>query len=176
MSGKLSVRIKEQFAYRLTTYYFGQNPKDSENLMPHLFQESALFPAPQSVGERPWGTEDLLAVVSQKFSVKQIRVHAGSKGGLQYHRLKDEVAVLISGEMLIRFDLGDGQLRERLIKSGDVVHFPPGLVHQEEAITECVIIEASTPHFNDRVRMEESYSLGTPVGLPTTNIDDIEIR
>ena len=144
--------------------------------MTGLFRESDLFPDAESVGERPWGTEDLLAVVSKKFSVKQIKVHAGNKGGLQLHRLKDEVAVLISGEMLIRFDLGDGQLKERVIKTGDVVHFPPGLVHQEEAITDCVIIEASTPHFNDRVRMEESYSLGPPVGLPTTNIEDIELR
>ena len=144
--------------------------------MASKFNESELFPIPQSVGDRPWGTEDLLAVVSQKFSVKIMTIQAGNKGGLQYHRLKDEVAVLISGEMLIRYDLGDGHLRERTLKSGDVAHFPPGLVHQEEAITEWVIIEASTPHFNDRVRMEESYSLGAPVGLPTTNVEEIELR
>lgn len=144
--------------------------------MTTLYDESELFPIAQPVGERPWGTEDVLAIVSQKFSVKLLRVREGNKGGLQYHRLKDEVAVLISGEMLIRYDLGDGQLRERVIRGGDTVHFPPGLVHQEEAITECVIVEASTPHFNDRVRMEESYSLGTPVGLPTTSIEDIELR
>ena len=144
--------------------------------MSELFVESELFPIRESVGERPWGTEDLLAVVPKKFSVKIMNVRAGNKGGLQYHRLKDEVAVLISGEMVIRFDLGDGLIRERVIRTGDVAHFPPGLVHQEEAITDCVIIEASTPHFNDRVRMEESYSLGSPVGLPTTNIEEIELR
>ena len=144
--------------------------------MSSQFKESDLFPVPQSVGERPWGTGDLLAVVSQKFSVKLLKISAGNKGGLQYHRLKDEVAVLISGKMLIRFDLGDGRLQERVIKGGDVVHFSPGLVHQEEAIEDCVILEASTPHFNDRVRMEESYSLGPHIGLPTTNIEDIELR
>jgi mannose-6-phosphate isomerase len=144
--------------------------------MPSIFEESDLFPTPQSVGERPWGTEDLLALVSEKFSVKILRVNAGNKGGLQYHRLKDEVAILISGQMLIRYDLGDGRLKERVINSGDVAHFPPGLVHQEEAISDCVVIEASTPHFNDRVRMEDSYSFGSPVGLPTTNIEEIEFR
>ena len=144
--------------------------------MSNVFSESDLFPKAQSVGERPWGTEDLLAVVSEKFSVKLIKLRAGSKGGLQFHRLKDEVAVLISGEMRIRFDLGDGVLQERVVRDGGVVHFKPGLVHQEEALTDCVIVEASTPHFNDRVRMEESYSLGKPIGLPTTNIEDIEIR
>ena len=105
-----------------------------------------------------------------------MKVKAGSKGGLQFHRLKDEVAVLISGEMLIRYDLGDKVLRERIIKAGDVVHFPPGLVHQEEAITDCEIIEASSPHFNDRVRMEEFYGQGQPMGLPSTEENQIETR
>jgi hypothetical protein len=53
------------------------------------------------------------------------------------------------------------------------VHFSPGVVHQEEAITDCVLIEASTPHFNDRVRVEEIYGSSDIAGLPTTAIDDI---
>lgn len=139
-------------------------------------EESVVFPSVESVGERPWGTEDLLALVSNKFSVKRLKIRAGNRGGLQFHRLKDEVAVMVSGKMLIRFDLGDGQLREKMIGPGDVVHFPPGLVHQEEAITDCEIIEASTPHFNDRVRVEGEYGLGPSIGLPTTLISDIKIR
>jgi len=135
-----------------------------------------LFPTPQSVGERPWGTEDLIALVSKHFSVKRIKIKAGNKGGLQFHRLKDEVAIIISGKMLIRFDLGDKVLREKIIGPGDVVHFPPGLVHQEEAITDCEIIEASTPHFNDRVRVEELYGFGEPLGLPSTTEHEIEIK
>ena len=144
--------------------------------MDSRFTEELIFPKPQSVGARPWGTEDLLSLVSEKFSVKALRLKSGSKGGLQFHRLKDEVAVLISGKMIIRFDLGDGVLQERVVTDGSVVHFPPGLVHQEEAVTDCYIIEASTPHFNDRVRMEENYNLGKPEGLPTTEISEIEIR
>ena len=135
-----------------------------------------IFPEPTSVGERPWGSEDLLALVSQQFSVKRLKIKAGNKGGLQYHRLKDEVAIVISGRMLIRYDLGDKVLREKIVESGDVVHFPPGLVHQEEALTDCEIIEASSPHFNDRVRVEELYGFGSPSGLPSTNESEIELR
>jgi mannose-6-phosphate isomerase len=144
--------------------------------MSEFYSLEEVFPVSQSVGERPWGTEDLLAIVPKQFSLKRLKVKAGHKGGLQYHRLKDEVAILISGKMIIRFDLGDKILQEKIIETGDVVHFPPGLVHQEEAILDCEIIEASTPYFNDRVRMEEVYGLGSPVGLPTTNELDIEIR
>jgi mannose-6-phosphate isomerase len=140
------------------------------------FDESDIFPKPESIGERPWGTEDLLAIVSKQFSVKRISINKGNKGGLQYHRLKDEVAILISGEMLIRYDTGDGVLKEKVLGPGQAAHFPAGLVHQEEALTDCVIIEASTPHFNDRVRVEEEYGLGKSEGMPTTSEDQIELR
>jgi len=141
-----------------------------------MFNESDLFQEAKSVGERPWGTEMLLALVSKKFTVKYLKINKGNKGGLQYHRMKDEVAVLISGKMMIRYDLGDGNLKERIINPGEAVHFPPTLIHQEEALMDCEIIEASTPHFNDRVRVEEQYGLGAPKGLQSTNEEDIEIR
>ena len=144
--------------------------------MENTFEQSVVFPVAQSVGERPWGTEHLLALVSKQFSVKRLKIKAGSKGGLQYHRFKDEVAIMISGQMLIRYDLGDKILQEKIVKAGEVVHFPPGLVHQEEAITDCEIIEASSPHFNDRVRVEENYGFGSPKGLPTTLETEVEIR
>ena len=141
-----------------------------------MINQTVIFPIAQSVGDRPWGSEDLLALVSKQFSVKRLKIKAGNKGGLQYHRFKDEVAIMISGQMLIRFDLGDKVLREKIVNAGDVVHFPPGLVHQEEAITDCEIIEASSPHFNDRVRVEESYGLGKPTGLPTTLEQEVELK
>ena len=144
--------------------------------MENTFEQSVIFPVAQSMGERPWGTEDLLALVSKQFSVKRLKIKAGNKGGLQYHRFKDEVAIMVSGQMLIRYDLGDKILKEKIVNAGDVVHFPPGLVHQEEAITDCEIIEACSSHFNDRVRAEENYGFSSPKGLPTPLETEIEIR
>ena len=135
--------------------------------------EDVVFPKAEDLGPRVWGNETLLALVPKKYSVKRLEIKAGQKGGLQFHRLKDEVAVMISGQLIVRYDDGSGSIKERIVGPGDVVHFPPGLVHQEEAITDCVIIEASTPHFNDRVRMEETYGVETSGGLPSTAISDI---
>ena len=134
------------------------------------------FPVSESVGERPWGTEELLVLIPGKLMLKKLFVRAGSKGGLQYHRLKDECGTLISGEMIIRYDDGDGNIIEKKISAGDNFHFSPGTVHQEEAVTDCVIIEGSTPHFNDRVRCEELYGLGSPQGLPSTQEEEILLR
>ena len=135
-----------------------------------------IFPDAEDMGHRDWGTETLLALIPGKISLKRLFVKAGSKGGLQYHHKKNECGFLVSGQMIVRFDKGDGSLTERVIKSGDSFHFPPGAVHQEEAVTDCIIIEASTPHFNDRVRMEKAYGLTIDCGLPSTSIDDVEER
>ena len=135
-----------------------------------------IFPEAEDMGPRDWGTETLLALVPKEFSLKKLFVKAGSKGGLQYHHKKNECGFLVSGQMIIRFDEGDGKLKERIINAGECFHFPPGAVHQEEAVKDCIIIEASTPHFNDRVRMEEQYGMTIDGGLPSTTIDDIEER
>jgi mannose-6-phosphate isomerase-like protein (cupin superfamily) len=108
--------------------------------------------------------------------MKKLSVKAGKKGGLQYHRLKDEASYIISGEMILRYDDGTGKLVEKKVGPGDWFHFPPGCVHQEEAITDVERIEVSTPHFNDRVRVEEDYGIFDKSGLPTTMINEIELR
>ena len=135
--------------------------------------EEVVFPKPEDLGPRVWGSETLLALVPQKYSVKRLEIQAGHKGGLQFHQLKDEISILLSGRMIVRFDSGSGTLSERVVEPGECVHFPPGLVHQEEALTDCVLIEASTPHFNDRVRVEAKYGLAADGGLPSTTVDEI---
>ncbi|MDB2338302.1 cupin domain-containing protein [Amylibacter sp.] len=132
------------------------------------------FPNITDMGPRPWGTEELLVLVPGKYMLKKLSIKAGSKGGLQYHRLKDECGYLISGKLIVRHEDETGKIVERVVNAGESFHFPPGIVHQEEAIEDCVIIEGSTPHFNDRVRMEEFFGLGKPEGMPTTSMNDIE--
>ena len=135
----------------------------------------AEFPEPINMGERLWGEETLIAASSQKYTMKKLFVKAGMKGGLQKHHMKDESGYLVSGEMIIRYDNGNNTLVERIVKAGETFRFPPGAVHQEEAISDCVIIECSTPHTNDRIRCEKDYGLVEEEGLPTTKPDEIII-
>jgi len=135
------------------------------------------FPKPESVGARDWGAEDLLVLVSKKYTLKKIFLRAGSKGGLQFHRQKNECGYIISGRMIVKFDNGAGLLVEKIVGEGDVFHFEPGVVHQTEAIDDTVYIEASTPHFNDRVHVESLYGVSEEAGgLPTTTSEQIEFR
>ena len=128
---------------------------------------------PEKLGQRDWGEEYLLSLVSGKYTFKKIIIKAGKKGGLQYHQKKNECAYLISGRLILKFDDGKDNLVSKEIKPGQAFHIPPGAVHQEYAITDCEIIEVSTPHFNDRVRVEKKYGLEDEKGLPSTTISEI---
>ena len=132
-----------------------------------------LFPKKKDLGKRNWGKEELLVLIPKVLTLKKLFIKKGRAGGLQYHRKKDEVAILIKGQMLIRWDDGSDELIEKIINPGDVVHFPPGAIHQEEALEDCEIIEASTNHFNDRVRCEPLFGIEDYDGLPTTEEDEI---
>ena len=76
--------------------------------------DDVVFPKPEDLGPRPWGVETLLALAPGKFSFKKLEMKAGTKGGLQFHQLKDEIAILLSGRMIVRFDSGSGHLVKEL--------------------------------------------------------------
>ena len=83
------------------------------------------------------------------------------------------MAYLLSGKLKIRYLDNENNICEKVCSSGETFHFPPFSVHQEEAITDCVILEVSTPFLNDRVRVEKEFGLKEDFGLPTTNLKDI---
>lgn len=132
----------------------------------------AFFPRREDLGPREWGEETLLFVIPGEVMMKRIRMKAGAKGGLQYHRCRDEGGVILEGRALVRFDEGEG-LVEMECEPGDVFVFPQGAVHQIEALTDCVYIEASTPFLNDRVHVEHLYGLEEAGGLPSTEPEDV---
>jgi mannose-1-phosphate guanylyltransferase len=136
----------------------------------------AQFPKAESVGPREWGEETLLVLASGKYSMKKLETKAGKYGGLQYHRQKDEASFIVSGRMLLRYENEEGNLVDKEVGPGDWFHFPNGCIHQEIAITDVVRIEVSTPHFNDRVRVENMFGISGSSGLPSTEEFEIEIR
>ncbi len=62
--------------------------------------------------------------------------------------------------MIYRVGEGVGQgdvLSEVTLRAGDSFRNEPGTVHQMEAVTDCDILEASTPHLDDVVRLSDRY-------------------
>ena len=51
-----------------------------------------------------------------------------------------------------------GQKRETLtLGEGDVFHIRPKTVHRMNAVTDCEVLEVSTPELDDVVRLEDRY-------------------
>ncbi|HYD92906.1 MAG TPA: cupin domain-containing protein [Candidatus Paceibacterota bacterium] len=127
------------------------------------------------VWERPWG-EEVLLIHTDLYTGKLLKYKKGSRGGLQFHRLKDEAGYILSGRLLVEWDPGDGTIVSRELGPGEALHIPPGAVHRETALEDLVIFEVSNPVFNDRVRSEERYGEMIPEGgLPTTTLDQVEV-
>ena len=140
------------------------------------FLKKNIFPKSKSLGPRLWGKENLLVLMSKKLTLKKILIKKHKKGGLQYHHKKNECGYIIKGKLKIRYDDGSGVLKQKTLNRGNFFHFPPGLVHQEIALSNCEILEASSPHFNDRVRVENKYGIKNQRGLPSTKIQDVIIK
>lgn len=121
---------------------------------------------PKDMGDRPWGSE-LLVAHGPGYLGKVLFMEAGKAGGLQKHAEKDETSYLLDGAAWVYTDTGDGQVTRFLWQAGSSIHIPPGSVHKVEALEDCIIFEASTPHFHDRIKLEGLYGLPEG-GLPTS--------
>lgn len=122
---------------------------------------------PRDMGARTWGDE-LLVIHTPHYIGKLLLMKAGQAGGLQKHTQKDEASYLLQGSAWVYTDIGDGKLTRFRLSAGATIHIPPGAVHKVEAIEDCTFFEASTPHFNDRIRLEAEYGREDTQGLPTT--------
>lgn len=105
---------------------------------------------PKLLGPKDWGEEWLIAQ-TETYIGKVLFMRSGASGPMQYHRKKDETFYLLSGSAVVRRKDEHGNIIEADMFPGESYHIPPGAIHQVEAVTDCVFVEASTPHFNDRV-------------------------
>ena len=80
---------------------------------------------------------------------------------MHYHMIKDEAWYVKEGEFLYRWiDTETAITNEQKLTEGDAVRQLPGQPHQLEALTDGVIFEVSTQHFDsDSYRIEKGNTL-----------------
>ena len=104
---------------------------------------------------KPWGHETIWAK-TDAYVGKILHIKAGESLSVQYHTVKDETVYLMSGQLKYRVWEGDRPVDVNL-EIGDAYRVTPGTVHQMEAVTDCDVLEVSTPHLDDVVRLEDRY-------------------
>jgi mannose-6-phosphate isomerase-like protein (cupin superfamily) len=107
--------------------------------------------------EKPWGWE-LIWSLTDLYCGKLLFVRAGQSLSLQFHREKDEAWYVQEGRAELELaPVGQAVTASEVIASGAAFHFPPGTVHRVTAIEDTLILEVSTPHLDDVVRLEDKY-------------------
>jgi len=108
---------------------------------------------------KPWGHETIWAH-TDNYVGKILHINAKQALSVQYHNVKDETVYLLSGELIYRVWEGTGDDKKAVdvgLKIGQSFRITPGTIHQMEAITDCDILEVSTPHLDDVVRLQDRY-------------------
>jgi mannose-6-phosphate isomerase len=106
--------------------------------------------------EKPWGHEVIFAR-TERYGGKILFIRKGEQLSLQFHRHKDEVIYVNEGR--IELEIGDpgGTLDVEVVGPGKAFRLTPGVVHRWRALEDSVVLEASTPEFDDVVRLEDRY-------------------
>ncbi|MFN0093858.1 MAG: cupin domain-containing protein [Dehalococcoidia bacterium] len=105
--------------------------------------------------EKPWGYE-LIFAHTDAYVGKIIHINAGHRLSRQYHVMKDETLLVESGELDLEVGPADRfetiRMRER-----DAFRVTPGTIHRMVGVTDVSVIEVSTPHLDDVVRLADDY-------------------
>ncbi len=104
---------------------------------------------------KPWGHETIWGH-TDRYVGKILHIKAGHSLSVQYHNRKDETVHLLSGELIYRVKFGN-DLEDMRLEPGQSFRITPGTVHQMEAVTDCDVLEVSTPELDDVVRLSDKY-------------------
>jgi len=99
-----------------------------------------------------WG-EEIIIENNEMYCGKLLKFIKGCKFSMHYHLIKDETWYVNEGEFIYRWiDTESAEIKEQHLYVGDVVRQRVGQPHQLIALTDGVVFEVSTQHFD-----EDSY-------------------
>ena len=108
--------------------------------------------------EKPWGYELHWVRESAPYMGKIMHVVEGGSLSLQIHDQKEESYFMMNGRAKLVWENNKGEMIETEMQPGYGYATHVGQRHRIEAITECDIIEASTPEKGTTWRLWDKYS------------------
>jgi len=106
--------------------------------------------------DKPWGWE-LIWAETEQYVGKLLFIRAGEALSLQYHEVKDESWLVHEGRARLELGRVGDELEVLEVGPGEALRYPPGTVHRVTALDDTLIVEVSTPHLEDVVRIEDRY-------------------
>jgi mannose-6-phosphate isomerase len=106
--------------------------------------------------DKPWGHEEVFAE-NERYVGKILFVRKDEALSLQYHERKDETIRVLDGRMELTFGASVEELERCVLESGAVFRISPGTLHRMVGLSDCQLLEVSTPELDDVVRLEDRY-------------------
>ncbi len=108
--------------------------------------------------DKPWGYELHWVPADAPYMGKVLHIKAGARLSLQIHDEKQESWFLMTGQASVIWDNKQGELIETELKPGQGYSTKVGQRHRLVGVTDCDILEVSTPELGTTWRLEDDYA------------------
>lgn len=109
-----------------------------------------------NIVNKPWGHEEIWAV-TKNYVGKFLHIKKGHRLSRQFHEVKEETIRVLNGTLVLEIGIADSLVRNTMMV-GESYTIVPGTIHRfcaEES--DVVLVEVSTNHLEDVVRLEDDY-------------------
>jgi mannose-6-phosphate isomerase-like protein (cupin superfamily) len=108
--------------------------------------------------EKPWGYELHWTPADKPYMGKILHINAGSRLSLQAHNQKQESWIIMNGQAKVIWENSAGELSETELVPGKGYTCAIGQRHRLAGVTDCDVIEVSTPELGTTWRLDDDYA------------------
>jgi mannose-6-phosphate isomerase len=108
--------------------------------------------------DKPWGHEVHWTPEDRPYVGKVLHIDAGKRLSFQVHDEKLETWFLLRGRAKVLWDGPDGELVETELEPGMGYSCVIGQRHRLIGITDCDVVEVSTPELGTTYRLDDDYA------------------
>lgn len=107
---------------------------------------------------KPWGYELHWVTADAPYMGKVLHINAGARLSLQLHDEKQESWFLMNGKAAVIWENEKGELVQTELQPGQGYSTKVGQRHRLVGVTDCDVIEVSTPELGTTWRLEDDYA------------------
>jgi len=108
--------------------------------------------------DKPWGYELHWVPEGFPYMGKILHINAGAQLSLQVHDQKQESYFMMSGRAVLIWENNKDELIDTELQPGHGYATQLGQKHRLKGITDCDIVEASTPEAGTTWRLDDDYA------------------
>lgn len=108
--------------------------------------------------EKPWGYELHWVAADAPYLGKVLHINAGARLSLQVHDEKQESWLVMNGQAAVIWENSAGELVQTDLQPGQGYSTKLGQKHRLVGVTDCDVVEASTPESGTTWRLDDDYA------------------